>query len=77
MTSRAPAKRVARRFEPFERVEIDFAGVSEIEQAFADVLFCVFGLAHPQIRTVPVNTAPSVDRMIRRAVAAAPRRRVA
>jgi len=70
LVSRSQAKRVAHRFERFKRVELDFAGVSEIGQAFADELFRVFAAAHPQIRITPINTAPAVDQMIRRAVAA-------
>ena len=42
LVSRSQAKRVANRFERFKRVELDFAGVSEIGQAFADELFRVF-----------------------------------
>jgi hypothetical protein len=70
LVSRSQAKRVAHRFERFKRVELDFAGVSEIGQAFADELFRVFASAHPQIRITPLNTMPAVDQMIRRAVAA-------
>ena len=70
LVSRSQAKRVANRFERFKRVELDFAGVSDIGQAFADELFRVFVAAHPAIRITPVNTAPAVAQMIRRAVAA-------
>jgi anti-sigma regulatory factor (Ser/Thr protein kinase) len=69
LVSRSQAKRVAHRFERFKRVELDFAGVSAIGQAFADELFRVFAAAHPQIRITPINTAPAVDQMIRRVVA--------
>jgi hypothetical protein len=70
LVSRSQAKRVSHRFERFNRVELDFTGVSEIGQAFADELFRVFVAAHPQIRVVPINTAPAVAQMISRAVAA-------
>ena len=70
LVSRSQAKRVAHRFERFKRVEIDFAGVSEIGQAFADEMFRVFPAAHPTIRITPINTEPAVDHMIRRVVAA-------
>jgi len=70
LVSRSQAKRVAHRFERFKRVELDFAGVSEIGQAFADELFRVFATAHPTIRMTPVNTEPAVAQMIRRAVSA-------
>lgn len=71
LVSRSQAKRVAHRFERFKRVELDFAGISEIGQAFADELFRVFAAAHPGIRIVPVNTGPAVAQMIRRVTAAA------
>jgi hypothetical protein len=68
LVSRSQAKRVAHRFERFKRVELDFAGVSEIGQAFADELFRVFARAHPEIRITPINTEPAVAQMIRRVV---------
>ncbi len=70
LISRSQAKRVANRFERFKRIELDFTGVSEIGQAFADELFRVFVNAHPGIVVVPVNAEPLVAQMIRRAVAA-------
>ncbi|MFI5460028.1 MAG: STAS-like domain-containing protein [Isosphaerales bacterium] len=68
LVSRSQAKRVAHRFERFKRVELDFAGVSEIGQAFADELFRVFARAHPEIRITPINTEAAVAKMIRRVV---------
>jgi anti-sigma regulatory factor (Ser/Thr protein kinase) len=70
LVSRSQAKRVAQRFERFRRVELDFAGVSEIGQPFADELFRVFAAAHPAIGITSVNAEPAVARMIRRALAA-------
>jgi hypothetical protein len=70
LVSRSQARRVANRFERFKKVELDFTGIDEIGQAFADELFRVFARAHPEIRIVPVNTAPAVANMIRRAVSA-------
>jgi hypothetical protein len=71
LVSRSQAKRVANRFERFKRVDLDFAGVSEIGQAFADELFRVFAAAHPQVCITAINTEPAVAQMIRRAVRAA------
>jgi hypothetical protein len=70
LVSRSQAKRVSHRFERFKRVELDFAGISEIGQPFADELFRVFVAAHPRIRVTPINTEPAVAQMIKRAVAA-------
>jgi hypothetical protein len=71
LVSRSQAKRVANRFERFKRVELDFTGIEEIGQAFADEMFRVFATAHPEIRITPLNTGPAVAQMIRRAVGAA------
>ena len=70
LVSRSQAKRVASRFERFKIVELDFTGIAEIGQGFADELFRVYAAAHPEIRIIPTNTAPAVDKMIRRAVTA-------
>ena len=70
LVSRSQAKRVANRFERFKRVELDFSGIAEIGQAFADELFRVFAAAHPAINITPTHAEPAVANMIRRAVAA-------
>lgn len=70
LVARSQARRVAHRFERFKRVELDFAGITEIGQAFADEMFRVFAAAHPQICITPLNTTPAVAQMIKRAVAA-------
>lgn len=67
LLSRSQAKRLTSRFERFRRVELDFADVREIGQAFADELFRVFVQAHPQVEIVPLNAALPVSAMIRRA----------
>ena len=68
LVSRSQARRVAHRFERFSRVVLDFSGVEEIGQAFADEIFRVFAASHPNIRLIPTNTAPAVANMIRRAL---------
>jgi hypothetical protein len=70
LVSRSQAKRVANRFERFKRVELDFSGIQDIGQAFADELFRVFANAHPEIVITPLHTEPAVASMIRRSVAA-------
>ncbi|MGH8310939.1 MAG: STAS-like domain-containing protein, partial [Steroidobacteraceae bacterium] len=70
LVSRSQAKRVAHRFERFKRVVLDFTGVDEIGQAFADELFRVFASAHPEIQLTPMNTSPAVASMVRRALSA-------
>lgn len=69
LVSRSQAKRVLARLENFRAVELDFAGVAEIGQAFADEVFRVFRVAHPGVALTWINAAPDVERMIRRASA--------
>ena len=70
LVSRSQAKRVSLRFERFKRVVLDFEGVAEIGQAFADELFRVFAAAHPDVRLTPINASPAVANMVRRALSA-------
>jgi anti-sigma regulatory factor (Ser/Thr protein kinase) len=70
LVSRSQARRVANRFERFKVVTLDFAGIADVGQAFADELFRVFAAAHPNVRLTPINTVPAVAQMIRRVVGA-------
>lgn len=67
LISRSQAKRLYARFEHFRRVILDFEGVVEIGQAFADELFRVFVNSHPEVELSAVNMVPEVERMIKRA----------
>ena len=67
LVSRSQAKRLTLRFERFRNVVLDFDGVAEIGQAFADELFRVFPLAHPEVLLAPANMAPAVTDMVDRA----------
>jgi STAS-like domain of unknown function (DUF4325) len=68
LLSRSQAKRVAGRLEQFKIVELDFEGVQEIGQAFADELFRVFQNTNPDLRLIPINVNADVQRMIKRIV---------
>lgn len=70
LVSRSQAKRLTMRFERFQTVVLDFSGVEEIGQAFADEVFRVFQAAHPGLEMTPVNMAEGVRKMITRALAA-------
>jgi biotin operon repressor/anti-sigma regulatory factor (Ser/Thr protein kinase) len=70
LISRSQAKRILTRFNRFKEVLLDFSGVEFIGQAFADEIFRVFQTAHPEVRLIAINAAPSVSGMIRRAIAA-------
>ncbi len=69
LVSRSQAKRLVSRFEKFKTVVLDFAGVEEIGQAFADEIFRVFAAQHPEVSLTPVNVSTEVQQMIARALA--------
>ena len=62
--SRAEAKLIGARLEGFEVIEIDFRGVTQIGQGFADELFRVWANEHPSSRLEPVNANPAVQAVI-------------
>lgn len=67
LLSRSQAKRLLARFEKFEEVMLDFKDVQTIGQAFADEIFRVFALQHPEVKIIAINTTPEVQQMINRA----------
>ncbi len=67
LISRSQAKRVVTRFEQFKEILLDFEGVNQIGQAFADEIFRVFQNQYPEIKLVPINTTMAIDNMISRA----------
>lgn len=69
--SRSQAKRLLHSMESFRRIDLDFSGVPAVGQAFADEIFRVFKVLHPDIEITPVNCNENVDFMIRRAKAQA------
>jgi len=69
LVSRSQAKRLLARFDRFKTVVLDFSGVASIGQAFADEVFRVFRLKHPEVEIVPVHASSEVKRMISRAEA--------
>ena len=70
LVARSQAKAIAQRFERFKEVVLDFDGVAEIGQAFADELFRVFATAHPDVRLTLINTSAAVAQMVRRVTSA-------
>lgn len=70
LVSRSQAKRLTMRFEKFRHVILDFEGVSEIGQAFADEVFRVFANAHPNTVIVPIHMEKHVEDMVKRSLAA-------
>ena len=69
LVSRSQAKRLIARFDRFKTVVLNFADVLEIGQAFADEIFRVYTLEHPDIELIPENMTKQVEGMWLRAVA--------
>lgn len=69
LMSRSQAKRLTARFEKFKTVILDFTGVETIGQGFADELFRVFAVAHPEIDLVPMHMTTAVQDMTTRVLA--------
>jgi len=67
LVSRSQAKRLLLRVEKFRHVIFDFEGILTIGQAFADEIFRVFALAHPEVELIAMHAVPEVQQMIRRA----------
>jgi hypothetical protein len=61
LVSRAQARRIMRRAENLAQVWLDFRGVDEIGQSFADELFRVWSGDHPQISLQALNISRAVD----------------
>lgn len=69
LVSRSQAKRLIARFDRFKIVILDFDGVSEIGQAFADEIFRVYGTAHQEVELLPKNMTEQIERMWLRSIA--------
>ncbi len=63
--SRSQARRLLARLDKFENIELDFDGIDEIGQGFADEVFRVFANAHPNVRINVTNACKDVMNMIR------------
>lgn len=65
LVSRSQAKRVLARFDQFSEVLLDFQGVDQIGQAFADEIFRVFRSSHPSVDVIAIYANDQVTRTIR------------
>lgn len=68
LISRSQAKRLLVRVEKFKTVIFDFDDVDTVGQAFADEIFRVFKLQHPDMDLIYLNANKSVQQMISRAL---------
>jgi len=69
LVSRSQAKRLLARVERFTNVIFDFADVASIGQAFADEIFRVYAMKHPDIALLPIEMNDAVEMMVNRAIA--------
>ncbi|MBT3553371.1 MAG: DUF4325 domain-containing protein [Rhodospirillaceae bacterium] len=69
LVSRSQAKRISARFDQFSEVQLDFEGIPEIGPAFADEIFRVFRIEHPDTKLSWVNASPEIIEMIWTAMA--------
>jgi hypothetical protein len=67
LVSRSQAKRLLARIDRFRTVIFDFQGVDTIGIAFADEVFRVFALKHPEIELTSTNANAAIKRVIHRA----------
>jgi hypothetical protein len=65
--SRSEARRVLANLEKFRSVVLDFSGVEEIGQGFADEVFRVWEASHPAIKLEAVSMSAPVAFLVRRA----------
>lgn len=65
-TSRSQAKRLLARFEKFNYIDLDFSGIKEIGQGFADEIFRVFSNQHPNTKINAIHCSEQVEKMIER-----------
>jgi hypothetical protein len=65
LISRSQARRLMAGLERFTEVELDFAGVSDIGQGFADEAFRVWRAAHSGVALRALNAGADVVRMLR------------
>jgi anti-sigma regulatory factor (Ser/Thr protein kinase) len=70
LVSRSQEKRLVSRFEKFKTVVLDFTGVEQIGQGFADEIFRVFAASHTKVELIPIHASVEVQQMIVRATAA-------
>jgi len=68
LVSRSQAKRVLARVEQFAQVLLDFTGVDEIGQAFADEMFRVFAADHPETTLFPIHANKAIMGMYQAAI---------
>jgi|SRR3989338_5849890 len=68
LVSRSQARQIVANLESFSKIILDFSGIKQIGQGFADEIFRVFSRRHPHIELVPTYMAKEVKFMFHRAL---------
>ncbi len=68
LVSRSQARRLMARVEKFSEVVLDFEGIEDVGQPFADEIYRVWSSSHPAVHLQWSNTSPEVLRMINHAL---------
>lgn len=66
--SRSQARALLIGLEKFKEATLDFEGVDNVGQAFADEIFRVYALRHPEVQIRYVNANKNVEFMIKMAI---------
>lgn len=66
LVSRSQGKRLVMGLERFTAVTFDFAGVSQMQQGFADEVFRVWRQSHPDVKVDVVHANESAQQMLAR-----------
>ena len=66
--SRSQAKKLLTGLDRYKKIIFNFAGIEVIGQAFADEIFRVFNIHHPNIDLEPINMSSSVKLMVEHAI---------
>lgn len=65
--SRSQAKRILKGLDKYKKIVIDFKDIRLIGQGFADEIFRVYQLKHPELQIEAINMNESVKFMVQRA----------
>ena len=68
VVSRSEARRLLLNLDKFKFVTIDFKGVKMVGQGFADEVFGLFPLSHPEIEIKYANADKAIEQTIKRAI---------
>lgn len=63
--SRSQARRLLNRFDRFKQVVLDFEGITEIGQGFADEVFRVYPNMYPEVAISYIHANNNIEKMIR------------